>query len=164
MLYYFSGFLGYLILANYIKRFHSEAKTWNYTLGIALIVAGYAITVFGFLHLLPLEKYNSTLELTWGFETINIAMITAGIFLVFKNISIQNNSSAGVKLLADLSAKTYGIYLAHIMILYPVHAWLDPRFESAVIKLPLIAITTFIITYCIIKLLSFLPKSKWIIG
>lgn len=164
MLYYFSGFLGYVVLANYIKRFHLMPKVWNYTLGIALIIVGYAITTYGFLHLLPVEKYNSTLELTWGFETINVAMMTAGIFLILKNITVQNTTSAGIKLLSDVSAKSYGIYLAHIMVLNAVHGWLDPHFESAAIKLPLIALITFIITYGAIRLISRLPKSKWLIG
>lgn len=164
MLYYFSGFLGYVILANYIKRFFLPPKAWNYTLGLTLIIVGYSITAFGFLHLLPIEKFNSDLELTWGFETINVAMMTAGIFLILKNVGLQNMPSWSTKLVSDLSAKSYGIYLAHIMVLNTVHTWLDPHFEHAAIKLPLIALITFIITYGVIKLLSYLPKSKWLIG
>src|SRR6185503_19650537 len=78
MLYYFSGFLGYVILANYIKRFHLEPKAWNYYLGALLIITGYTITAWCFLHLLPIEKYTSAAELSWSFETINVAMMTAG--------------------------------------------------------------------------------------
>jgi surface polysaccharide O-acyltransferase-like enzyme len=164
MLYYFSGFLGYVILANYIKRFFLAPKAWNYMFGSALILVGYAVTAFGFLHLLPIEKFNSTLELTWGFETINVAMMTTGLFLILKNITVENTSSWGAKLIADLSAKSYGIYLAHIMVLNAVHAWVESQIENAAIKLPLIAMITFIITYVIIKLLSYLPKSKWLVG
>ncbi len=164
MLYYFSGFLGYVILANYIKRFHLQPKAWNYSLGLILLITGYAITAYGFLHLLPIEKYNSTLEITWGFETINVAIMTAGLFFMLKNISIQNTNSFAVRLFSDVSAKSYGIYLAHIMILNGVHNWMDKYFESAAIKLPLIALTTFIITYGIIKILSYLPRSKWLVG
>jgi surface polysaccharide O-acyltransferase-like enzyme len=164
MLYYFSGFLGYVILANYIKRFHLQPRVWNYYLGVLLIIVGYAITTFGFLHLLPTEKYTITLELTWGFETINVAMMTAGFFLILKNISIENSNSPIVKLLADISAKSYGVYLAHIIILNTVFSWLNPYFQSAAIKLPLIAFTTFIITNIIMKLFSYLPKSKLLVG
>lgn len=164
MVYYFSGFLGYVILANYIKRFHLQPRVWNYYLGTILIIAGYAITAFGFLYLLPIEKHTATLELTWGFETINVAMMTAGIFLVLKNVSIENNSSPAVRLLADISAKSYGVYLAHIIVLNAVFVWLNPYFQSAAIKLPLIAFTTFVITNVIMKLLSYLPKSKLLVG
>jgi surface polysaccharide O-acyltransferase-like enzyme len=164
MLYYFSGFLGYVVLANYIKRFYMQPRPWNYTLGIALIVVGYAITAFGFLHRLPTEKYVNTLELTWSFETINVAMMAAGVFLMIKNIKIENINSPFIKLVLDVSAKSYGIYLAHIMVLNFYHAQIDKHFDSAAIKVPLIALSTFITTYIVIKILSFLPKSKWLVG
>ena len=164
MLYYFSGFLGYIILANYIKRFCLEARTWNYYVGALLIIIGYAITAWCFLHLLPIEKYTSAAELSWSFETINVAMMTAGIFLILKNVTIKNPNSLAVKVLTDISAKSYGVYLAHIIVLNAIYAWLNPHFDSAAIKLPLIALTTFVITNVIIKLLSFLPKSKWLVG
>jgi surface polysaccharide O-acyltransferase-like enzyme len=164
MLYYFSGFLGYVILANYIKRFHNEPKFWNYWLGAGLIIVGYAITAYGFLHLLPIEKRNSTLELTWGFETINIAMMAAGFFLIFKNIPMPHRPSRVVIFVSNLSSKTYGIYLAHIMVLNVVHHWLEPQLDSAALKLPLIALITYIITFCVITLISYLPRSKWLVG
>lgn len=164
MLYYFSGFMGYVVLANYIKRFHMEPKPWNYLLGIALLVAGYAITAFGFLHRLPTERFVWTLELTWGFETINVAMMTAGIFLMVKNITIKNPQSLFKRMVLDIAAKSYGIYLAHIMVLDLFHYLLDPHLQSAVAKVPLIAICTFISVYLVIKLLSYLPKSKWLVG
>jgi len=164
MLYYFSGFLGYVILANYIKRFHLQPQTWNYTLGLLLIIVGYAITAFIFEYRLGTEKETASLELTWGFETINVAMMTAGIFLILKNIPPQNADSAGFRLLGDVSAKSYAMYLAHIMVLNAVHGWLDAHFKTASIKLPLIAATTFVLTYLVVKALSYLPKSKWLVS
>jgi len=164
MLYYFSGFLGYVILANYIKRFHAEPKAWNYYLGALLILTGYAVTAYGFLHLLPIEKYTSAVELTWSFETINVAMMTAGVFLILKNVSIKNTNSLPARLITGISAKSYAVYLAHIIVLNTVLPLLNPHFQSAAVKLPLIAFTTFVITNIIIKLLSYLPKSKWLVG
>jgi surface polysaccharide O-acyltransferase-like enzyme len=164
MLYYFSGFLGYVVLANYIKRFHMRAQPWNYVLGVILIITGYFITAYGFLHRLPTEKYVSTLELTWSFEIINVAMMTTGVFLIVKNISIQNTASVLHKLVLDVAAKSYGIYLAHIMVLNFYHSLLNDHFSSAAVKIPLMALCTFISTYIVIKLLSFLPKSKWLVG
>lgn len=164
MLYYFSGFMGYTVLAYYIKRFHLQPASWNYTLGILLIMIGYALTAAIFLHRLPTEKFVNALELSWDFETINVAMIAAGLFLIFKNITVSNVASPTIKLLLDISAKSYGVYLAHIMVLNAVYSLLNSQFASAAIKVPLLAITTFIITYLVIKALSYLPKSKWLIG
>lgn len=163
-LYYFSGFMGYAILAAYIKRFHSEAKPWNYSLGVLLILLGYAITASVFLSRFATEKFVSTLELSWDFETINVAMTTTGIFLIIKNLTIDKPAKPGWLLILDVSAKSYGIYLAHIMVLNAIHSWIDPIFSTAAIKVPLTAIITLSLTYIIIKILSYLPKSKWLIG
>jgi surface polysaccharide O-acyltransferase-like enzyme len=164
MLYYFTGFMGYIVLAVYIKKYLMAPAAWNYFVGIALIGTGYAITAYGFLHQLPVAASIPQLEVTWGFETINVAMMTTGLFLLFKNVSISNVPSAINKLVFDVSAKSYGIYLAHIMVLNAVHSYIDPLFLSSMLKIPIIAPITFICTYLVIKALSYLPKSKWLIG
>ena len=163
LLYYFSGFLGYVILANYIKRFYMPPQPGQYIVAVLLIIAGYAITAGGFIHLLPQKDVVEELELTWGFETINVAMMTAGVFLLCKNITARNTSPA-VKLVTDMSAKSYGIYLAHIMVLDTLYPYINPHFSSAAIKVPLIALVSFICTYIVVKGLSYLPKKEWLIG
>ena len=163
LLYYFSGFLGYVILANYIKRFYMQPQPGQYAIALLLIIVGYAITAGGFIHLLPQKDVVEELELTWGFETINVAMMTAGVFLLCKNITVRNISPA-VTLTNDMSAKSYGIYLAHIMVLDTLYPYINPKFSSAAIKVPLIAVVSFICTYIVVKCLSYLPKKEWLIG
>jgi surface polysaccharide O-acyltransferase-like enzyme len=164
MLYYFSGFLGYAVLGAYFRRFHQARQPWNMPVGLGLLAIGYAVTAYGFLHRLPTEQFVNTLELTWGFETINVALMTAGIFLLLKNASLPPVGSLFSKVVLDVSAKSYGMYLAHIMVLNIFFALLDKHFGSASLKVPLIATCTFVTTYGIIKLLSYLPKSKWLVG
>ncbi|WP_026260341.1 acyltransferase [Segetibacter koreensis] len=164
LLYYFSGFMGYAVLAFYIKRFFLLPFPGQYVMGAFLIVAGYAITAIGFIQKLPTAPNVRLLELTWGFETINVAMITAGLFLIIKNIKTATPASAFNSLLFDVSRKSYGIYLGHIMVLNAVHSLFDKLFTSAAIKIPIIAVITFITTYIIMRLLSYLPKSKYFIG
>jgi surface polysaccharide O-acyltransferase-like enzyme len=64
----------------------------------------------------------------------------------------------------DISQKSYGIYLLHIMVLNFFHDQFDAKIDFVVIKIPVIAICSFVTSYVIIKLLSYLPKSKYIIG
>lgn len=164
LLYYFSGFLGYAVLAFYIKRFFPLPSKKQTLTAVLLIVAGYAITAFGFIHRVETAPNVIVLELTWGFETINVAMTTTGLFFIVRNIKTATPASSFNNLLFDVSAKSYGIYLAHIMVLNTVHSVFDKTFSSAAIKIPVIAVVTFITTYIIVKLLSYLPKSKYLIG
>ena len=163
LLYYFSGFLGYLILGAYLKMFMSDKKAWYLPVGWLLIVGGYIITAGGFISLLDSTDL-SKLELTWGFETINVAMMSLGVFLLLKDIRFKNQNSAIVSGITDISKISYGIYLAHIMVLNFFYSVLNTVIVPVQIKIPLIAICTILVTCIIVKLLSFLPKSKYIIG
>jgi surface polysaccharide O-acyltransferase-like enzyme len=163
MFYYFSGFLGYMILAVYVKKFMFEKKTWNIPVGLLLIVVGYAITAGGFISLLS-SKYAREIELTWEFETINVAMMTLGVFLLLKNVNLRNPSSIIVKRITDISKLSYGMYLAHIMLLNFFFGLFNPMIAFVQIKIPVLAICTFISSYLIIKVLSLLPKSKYLVG
>ena len=163
LLYYFSGFLGYLILGAYIKMYLFEKRTWHLPVGLLLILVGYGITAGGFISLLD-STLVSTLELTWGFETINVAMMGLGLFLILKNIRFDSPTSFVASTMTDISKISYGIYLAHIMVLNLFYKLFDSMIDPIQIKIPLIAMCTFIVSYLIVKLLSLLPKSKYIIG
>ena len=68
------------------------------------------------------------------------------------------------RLVQDISLQSYGIYLAHIMVLNVFYNLLQPLFPSALLSVPVIALCTFISVYLLVKLLSFLPKSKYWLG
>ncbi len=163
MLYYFTGFLGFAILGFYIKRFLAEKSKWDLPVGFFLLIFGYAITYSFFGERLNTETWVWTLELSWGYGTINVAMMALGVFLVLKNI--KYNKDNGLRhLITSISNMSYGMYLVHIMVLNFMYSIYNDIFDSAAIKIPLIAFCTFIISYIIIKLLSYLPKSKYLIG
>jgi surface polysaccharide O-acyltransferase-like enzyme len=163
LLYYFSGFGGYLILGAYIKKYMSEPKAAHIPLALSLLVVGYAITAGGFIARLKVTAIPD-LELTWGFESINVAMMCLGIFLLVKQMPISQPSSALMRCIDDVSKMSYGIYLLHIMILNFYFGLLDSVTTTAWIKIPAIALLTFVSSYLVIKMLSLLPKSRYLIG
>jgi surface polysaccharide O-acyltransferase-like enzyme len=59
---------------------------------------------------------------------------------------------------------SYGMYLAHIIVLNAIHSLLAPLLGNAFLRIPTIALTTFVITYLAVKLISLLPGSKYITG
>lgn len=110
--YYFSGFLGYIILAYYLVKYPLN-WSWNKTLAVAILlfVIGYGITFSGFL---ITQKYfpanYANLEIVWYFCNINVAMMTFAMFIVFQKINIKES-----KLLKNLSSATFGIFLCHFI-------------------------------------------------
>jgi surface polysaccharide O-acyltransferase-like enzyme len=156
--------MGYAVLAAYIKRFWMAPSLRIDWLAIGMIVAGYAITVGGFLYQLRYEQVVKNLELTWNFTTLNVAIMTAGLFLLFRNIHANGSDNRVWRLIDDMSRMSYGMYLAHIIVLNVIHARMAPMIENAFVRIPAIAFTTFLITYLGLKLLSLLPGSKYLIG
>lgn len=164
MLYYFTGFLGYAVLGYYIKKYWNSPQKWNFPVGLILLTVGYFITYLGFFKRFNTMELVSDVELTWGYGTINVAMMGLGLFLIFKNIKINNPDSPVVRMITDISLKSYGIYLLHIMLLNFFYTYMDLYLSEAACFIPFLAVITFITSYLIICFLSYLPKSKYLIG
>ena len=159
---YFSGYIGYLILGHYIKEYVRLSKYARAIIGLLMVAAGYIVTHEVFRHQWPTAKSVPELELSWSFPTINVALMATGLFLLFSLIRIK---TGWIEIfLAKVSGLTYGIYLAHILILQqlfgPINGWL----KEPVLVIPILALSTFILTYLVIKVLSYLPGSKYIVG
>ena len=73
--------------------------------------------------------------------------MAAGLFLLFRNIRTDRESSLVWRLIDDLSRMSDGMYLAHIIVLNAVHSPMAPLIENAFLRIPAIALITFVITY-----------------
>lgn len=167
MLWYCSGYLGYLVMAHYI-RYHID---WDHrrraTVGAVCFLIGAAFTGWSFwIKGTPGVSIESPmLEWSWEFCTPNVLLASFGAFLLFSCIERKQTP----KLIASLSRMSFGMYLMHLFFLVPI-AGLIIGGDSANplvpvwLAIPLIAITTFICCAVTTRLLSLLPKSKWFVG
>lgn len=160
--YYFSGFIGYVILAYYLVKFPLN-WSWRKTLSVAipLWLAGYALTSGGFLWIHSAYPDDfSMLEVPWLFCGTNVLMMTFSAFIVLQKVSMK--PSAGLSKLASL---TFGIYLCHFLIVQLSYDLIYPFIKiPPYLQIPLIAVVAFGISTAVVWLLSKLPKSKYIIG
>ncbi len=128
--YYLSGFVGYLLLGLYLRRFIGELS-WKKTMVIAIpcYLAGFAVSFGGFLWRVfascggefpatGLVEKAVWWETTWCNDTIGVVLMTIAWLLVFKKVK----SSGGFyqKVLLPVSKASYGIYLLHLLILVPI--------------------------------------------
>ena len=157
--YYFNGFAGYMILGYYIKRYGNPSVTTS----LAMTIIGYFTTAYIFCSRINTSSTIPELELSWGFCTINIMLLAWGIFSLFTHIKWQGNNIAG-RIISDISKNSYGMYLAHIMLLNLFYKIISPYFTNTLISVPLISVCTFISVYLTIKILSFIPSSKYWLG
>lgn len=167
MFWYCSGYLGYLVLAHYIRYHLSWNQRKRLVVGTIAFVGGAAFTAWSFWWKgepgLLIE--TPMLEWSWEFCTLNVLVATFGLFLLFSCIK-QAKAPA---IITSLSKLSFGMYLMHLFFLAPIAAWIIDGDSAApsipvALAIPTIAILTFVCCAVTTKLLSFLPKSKYIIG
>ena len=182
--YYFSGFIGYLLLGLYFRKFVGEIS-WKKTLGIAIpcYIAGFAISFGGFLRRVY-ETAEGTFpvgglvekavwwETTWCNDTIGVVLMAIAWILVFKKIKAEGRFYKNI--LLPVSKASYGIYLMHLLILVPIcgafRNWLGSGSEGVLgfwttpAEILLSAITAFIGTSLVSVLIRRIPKiGKYIV-
>jgi len=152
MLYYFSGFLGYLVLAYYLVH-HPLNWSWSKTLSVAipLFIIGYAVTSGGFI---LTQKYYPgdfpRLEVVWYFSGINVFLMTFAAFIAMQKVNIKTSP-----LLSKVAALTFGIYLCHFIFVQLGYDLIYPNIPVApYLKILLIAIFSFAVSLLIIWLMS----------
>lgn len=156
----FGGFMGYMVLGAYLQQYPAEVSKRVAILIIPslLLIVGIPASFIIF-HIPPID--NGTI---YNNLVLNVALMATDYFLLIRfiapHLSILNS------LIKELSSKTFGIYLVHIFImqdlLWPVWESILPH-ASYAIQIPITSILTFIISYIIIKLISYIPGSHYII-
>lgn len=159
--FYFSGYLGYFLMGYYLKQYPFKFTRFNLIVGI-LVFLGIGIFVPVLIYLNPSE--NVANSLVYNYLTINIALISITIYVVIQKINFS--FLVFNKVLVEISKLSFGIYLLHIFILRDVvWQWFNMAYViNPAFQIPLMAILTLLISYMIIKLISILPGSKYIIG
>lgn len=160
-LYYFSGYIGYVVLAHYIRKYVDWSLKKTLAVAVPLILVGYAFTA-GLFYTHSLESTDyAYVEQSWYFCTFNVAMMTAGTFLLLRHVSYSARWL--YTHVTTVSKLSYGIYLIHIFILGFMQQWLAPHF-STLPAILIVGTATFLACILATRLISLLPSSKWIIG
>ena len=185
LFYYVSGFVGYLLLGLYFRKFVGELS-WKKTLAVALpaFLAGFAIGVFGFLRrvgadaggVFPIEgpvALAALWETPWLNDSIGVTLMAVGWLLVLRKIRSGGGFYRAVVL--PVSKASYGMYLSHLLVLAAVSAWLRDALKLGtdgvlgIWTTPVQILLTAFISYLTVALgcvlIQKIPKAgKWIVG
>jgi hypothetical protein len=183
--YYLSGFIGYLLLGLYFRKFVGELS-WKKTLGIAVptFLAGFTVCCGGFLSrvwadcngVFPIEGpvgLAALWEGPWLNDTIGVALMTIGWVLVFRKI--RSGGKFYENVLLPVSKASYGMYLSHLLILGAISAWLRSALGvgadgvlgiwTTPVQIFGTVILSFTATAILCVLVQKIPKvGKWIVG
>ena len=184
--YYLSGFVGYMLLGLYFRKFAAE-WSWKKTLAIGLpaFIGGFAICCSGFLSRVwadcggefPIEGpvgLAALWEGPWLNDTLGVALMTIGWIALFRKIGSDNAFYR--KIAVPVSEAGYGMYLSHLLLLVAISGWLRSALGlgadgalGAVWTTPVQILCTSVLSFTAVALVCCLVRriprvGKWIIG
>lgn len=173
--YYVSGFIGYLLIGLWLRKFGSEISLKkSLCIGIPCFLVGFAIVFGGFLRRVlisadgnfPVEGPVGMAvwwETTWTFDTIGVVLMTIGLTLLFKNIRAQG--AFYKRIVLPVSKASYGMYLGHMVALSVYATLFRDMIPSTLLIILSTAVCSFITVAIAALLLRRIPVvGKYIIG
>ncbi len=166
-LWYCAGYLGYLVMAHYIRVHLKWSTRKRITMGILCFLIGGAFTAWSFWWKGEPGKLIETPLLEWGWQfcTPNVICATFGLFILFSTIR-QKKAPAFI---TDISKLSFGMYLMHMFFLAPIATYFVNGDQAnplipVWLAIPCIAILSYVCCVVTTKVISFLPGSKWVVG
>jgi surface polysaccharide O-acyltransferase-like enzyme len=154
---YFTRYLGYMVLGYYLTTINSK----NHFLAITLIIIGAFTTIYGTYY--ESNKINSYSSIYYDYLSINVVVFTLGVFLLVKNITINNGIIN--KIIKFISDHSFGVYLAHILVIVIFDRnGLDLSVANPWISIPLITTSCLLCSLLIIFVLRLIKYGKYISG
>lgn len=164
-LWYCSGYLGYLVLAHYVRVHIRWSQRRRMTVGAVCFIVGAAFSAWSFWLVAEpgVRMETPMMEWSWEFCTPNVLLSTFGAFLLFTCIT------KAPKWINSLARLTFGMYLMHIFFLTFIAEWIVRGNVSVpvlhvAIAIPAIALLTYLCCAVVTKLISLIPGSKYIVG
>lgn len=140
---YFTGFIGYFILGYYLKQYCFTKKTVPFL----LIFFGATITIFG-TYFMTLKK-GSFYYYFYEYLSLNVLMVSSGLFLFFNKLSNSNAKTNSV--IIKLNATCFGIYLVHPFVLKIFGLMgFDAYFTNPIFSILVVTTACFILCFVLI--------------
>lgn len=161
MLYYFSGFLGYIVLTYYLKKY---PLNWSISkrliIGIPMYIIGFLLAAYGYIYAnknFPGEW--NIIEIPWYFCGIIVFIMTFPVYILMQKIKVKQSA-----LLTKIASLTFGIFLCHFVFVQIGYDFIYTFVPlSTPIQIILTAIIGFLFSMLIIWLMSLNKITKKVI-
>lgn len=149
--YYVSGFIGYIILAYYLKTYPLYwSRKKLVAVCLPMFIVGYTITSVGYIVTNEYFPGNyAYLEILWYFTGINVFMMTFPIFVTVQKLNIESR-----KWLSQAAKLTFGVYLCHFTFTFLSYDLYDSAALPYLVRIVLAALTTTAISALLTWVLS----------
>ena len=153
---YVCGYTTYFVLGWYINNFEIKNKKGIYYLGIICLMLTMIVSFM-------LSSYSGKPIYIYGYLTTNIFFQTLATYIFIK-YKFKNKKYDKKNFLISISNNSMGIYAIHAAFVYIINKLLDNwNIYNALMRIPIVFIMTFIISYVLTCLLKKIPKIKQIL-
>ena len=168
--YYVSGFLGYMLVGLWLRKFGADLSLRKTLLaGIPCFLGGFFICLFGFLRrVFSMADGNFPVgnivadavwwETTWCNDTFGVALMTIGSILLIMKIS--NCGKFYERVIAPVAKASYGIYLGHMVAL----SFYSGLFRSLMESTPLVILATAIASFVTVSVAAVAVRKIPVVG
>lgn len=163
MLYYFAGFIGFLLLGHYVKKGNDWSLAKTFLICAVMFTVGYAITYTGFSA--TAANPNATemeMELYFTFCSPNVLLLTLSVFLLLQKVVVTNPTV--IKALSNMTKCGFGIYMVHYFIVGPFFLLIAPSSLPIPLQVPLMAVGIFLCSWAFTALIyKIMPRKAHIL-
>ena len=186
MFYYVSGFVGFLLVGLYLRRFLQSSR-WTRLLGWSLFLMGFLAMVSGLLSRFSATTPDGSFPLSgdlavavaWEtpitFCSLPVVLSAVGLVLVFREARFREGGWLYRCLVLPLSKAGYGMYLMHMLVLAPLSSlfrgWLGVGSAGVLgvwttpVQILATALASFVLVGLASVLLQRIPRlGKYVIG
>ena len=157
ILFYFGGYAGYFLLGYYLNAYVNLAKWKSLVLLVFPLLIAMIVKMLG----TKVDFY----DLFW-YLSIFVAMMCIAWFMTVKKMHMTyDNYSQLHRVVVVVSNCCFGIYLVHIFIMRSVlWHWSFIQELSGIVQIGIVTILTFVGSFLITWLISYLPWADYLIG
>ncbi|AWK02982.1 hypothetical protein HYN56_01625 [Flavobacterium crocinum] len=150
-LYYFTGFVGYLVLGYYLSTMTIQRDIPIKKISLVFLISGTLTTFLGTYWLSI--KSNKPDSMLYDFFSFNVMFTAVGIFLFFRISNYYNNKSN--LFFNEVNRFSYGIYLIHVLILWTLDSFgVNASLIHPLFGIPVTSFLCLIISLVIIKIIN----------
>lgn len=158
ILYYFGGYAGYFLLGYYLRYYVDNLYVWK---SLILILFPLCIAVSLKLSYVTIDFY----DLFWYLSAFVVSMAIGWFMLVKKLDKPYNDESKWHRGIVMISNCCFGIYLIHIFLMRSIlWGWSLLQNMEGAIQIILVTMLTFVGSFFITYLVSYMPGAEYIIG
>lgn len=163
MFYYFSGFIGYLLVAYIVKRSPDVAFRGRSWMLVLVFILAYAMTYIGYHYMMSDPAVTEEgMELFFLFCTPNVVLMTIVLFFLLRRVTVS--SPMLVSCLRTLSRCGFGIYMVHYLFVGPLEACIGWLCLPAFVHIPLVTALVFGVSWLVAHALGKTAGRKWLVG